>query len=328
MSEPAPLLGTDLNPVPAGAAAQWVSGVGGRRLRAALFSPAGPAHGSVILSGGRTEPIEKYFETATELTGRGFVVLAHDWRGQGLSERLLGEPLKGHAERYADFVEDLAALSGAFEPRLPKPWIAVGHSMGGCLTALVLAMGERRVSGAVLSAPMFGIRLGAFPEPVARALAVAAPALGLGGLMPPGSRLHAPPASFEANILSHDPRRYARNVGITEAHPALALGPPTFGWLRFAFRAMDELRTGAGVTRTDVPVTVVAAGEDHIADNRALREVTARFRHGRYIEAVGAYHEILQETDAIRAVFWREFDATANAVQVGAAGQGARTGAV
>ena len=317
MAEPAPLLATDLNPVPPGAAAEWVSGVGGRRLRAALFAPQATARGSVILSGGRTEPIEKYFETATELTQRGFVVLAHDWRGQGLSERLLGEPLKGHAERYADFVEDLAALSGAFEARLPKPWIAVGHSMGGCLTALVLAMGERRLSGAVLSAPMFGIRLGAFPEPLARALALAAPALGLGGLMPPGSRLHAPPASFEDNILTHDPQRYARNVGITEAHADLALGPPTFGWLRFAFAAMDELQKGDGLAQTRVPVTVVAAGDDQIADNRALRQVTARVPHGRYVEAPGAFHEILQETDALRAVFWREFDALAARILAG-----------
>ena len=314
MPEPAPLLGTDLNPVPPGATAEWVTGVGGRRLRAALFSPGGEARGSVILSGGRTEPIEKYFETATELTGRGFVVLAHDWRGQGLSERLLGEPLKGHAERYADFVEDLAALSGAFEGRLPRPWIAVGHSMGGCLTALVLATGERRVSGAVLTAPMFGIRLGGIPEPVARALALVAPALGLGALMPPGSRLHAPPASFAENILTHDPRRYARNVGITEAHAALALGPPTFGWLRFAFAAMDELQEGRGIAETQVPITVVAAGDDHIADNHALRRVTARLRRGRYVEAPGAFHEILQETDEIRAAYWREFDAMAHTI--------------
>ena len=38
--------------------------------------------GKVVLSGGRTEPIEKYFEVIEDLTGRGFVVLAHDWRGR------------------------------------------------------------------------------------------------------------------------------------------------------------------------------------------------------------------------------------------------------
>ena len=32
---------------------------------------------------------------------------------------------------------------------------------------------------------------------------------------------------------------------------------------------------------------------------------------GRYSEIPGAYHEILQETDDIRAAFWGAFDAAA-----------------
>jgi len=314
LGEPAPLLGTSAAPVPPGASAEWVVGAGGKKLRAALFSLSGTPRGSVILSGGRTEPIEKYFEVAGELTARGFVVLAHDWRGQGLSERLLGERLKGHAVRYRDFVTDLAALSAAFEPRLPKPWLAIGHSMGGCLTALALAMGERRVSGAVLSAPMFGIRLGSVPEAVARALALTTTGLGLASLLPPGSRLHETPAPFADNILTHDPVRYARNSGVAEAHPELALGPPTFGWLRFAFAAMDELQHGRRISTVGVPIVVVAAGDDQIADNVAIRRVTARFPRGRLVEEAGAFHEILQETDDHRRVFWREFDELADQV--------------
>ena len=313
MGEAAPLFGTEAAPVPPGSAAEWVVGAGGKRLRAALFPAAGRPRGSVILSGGRTEPIEKYLETAAELSARGFVVLAHDWRGQGLSERLLGERLKGHAVRFRDFVEDMHALEVAFEARLPKPWLAIGHSMGGCLTALVLAMGERRVSAVALSAPMFGIQLGGVPEPVARALAMVSTGIGLGAALVPGSRMDAPVAAFQDNILTHDAARYARNNAVVAAHPDLALGPPTFGWLQFAFHAMDELRVGRGMTQIPTPVTVLAAGEDRIADHRLIRQVTERFPKGRYVEVPGSFHEILQETDAIRAVFWREFDALADA---------------
>ena len=42
--------------------------------------------------------------------------------------------------------------------------------------------------------------------------------------------------------------------------------------------------------------------------------MTARLRRGRYVEIPGAYHEILQETDDVQAVFWREFDALADQV--------------
>ena len=56
-------------------------------------------------------------------------------------------------------------------------------------------------------------------------------------------------------------------------------------------------------------MTIVAAGADRIIDNAGTRLVASRFPKGRYVEAPGAFHEVLQETDEIRAVFWREFDA-------------------
>src|SRR6185503_3165023 len=108
--ENAPLIATRETPVPRGLRASWFARPGGARLRAAVVAPPGPARGSVVLSGGRTEPIEKYFEVIGELLGRGFVVLAHDWRGQGLSQRRPGDRLKGHPEVHEDLVEDLLAL--------------------------------------------------------------------------------------------------------------------------------------------------------------------------------------------------------------------------
>lgn len=314
MPDAAPLVGTEAAPVPAGARAEWFAGAGGVRLRAALVPAAGTARGSVVLSGGRTEPIEKYFEVAAELAARGFVVLMHDWRGQGLSARLLPERLKGHACGYADFLTDYAALIGAFETRLPKPWLAVGHSMGGCLTALALAKGERRFAASALSAPMFGLLLRPFPKPVALTLAGVLSRVGDGGGLLPGAGLTADPATFETNILTHDPQRYARNNGQVDACPDLGLGPPTWGWLDFAFKAIGELATGPAVPQVTIPVTVVAAGDDRLVDNRQSRLVTARFPKGRYVEVPGAFHEVLQETDEIRAVFWREFDALAMAL--------------
>ena len=307
MAEKAPLYGTDAAPVPEGAVAEWFTGAGGARLRAALFPAKGAVRGSVMLSGGRTEPIEKYFEVVGELNARGFTVLAHDWRGQGLSQRLLPDRLRGHATGSGDFISDYAALIAAFEARLPKPWLAVSHSMGGCLTALVLARGERRFVGAVLSAPMLGLYTTPIPPPLAWLLAGTLALIGLGGGGTPGGDA----ASFETNILTHDPRRYARNVGIVAAHPDLALGAPTWGWLAFAFSAMGELQKGAGVPKVEIPVTIVAAGEDRIVDNAGTRLVASRLPKGRYVEAAGAFHEVLQETDEIRAMFWREFDAMA-----------------
>src|SRR6478735_8712131 len=102
MGDAAPLVSIPEAPVPDHGTAEWFSGADGATLRAALFRPAlilegGQPRGSVVVSPGRSEPIEKYFEVVQDLLDRGFVVLVHDWRGQGLSHRALPDRLKGHA---------------------------------------------------------------------------------------------------------------------------------------------------------------------------------------------------------------------------------------
>jgi lysophospholipase len=307
VDEPAPLFGTTEAPVPAGARAAWFAGAGGERLRGALFPVRGAARGSVIVSPGRTEPIEKYFETVETLRDRGFAVVVHDWRGQGLSHRLLSDRLLGHASGYTDFLGDYGALIASFEREAPEPWIALGHSMGGCLTLLAMARGETRFAGAILSAPMLGLQTGAVPRRLGRIMAAALSWCGQAGRsVQSGSS--ALPTPFEANVVTHDRARYERNEAQIAAFPDLALGPPTWGWLDFAFSATVFLARDSSVTRVVTPVTVVAAGEDHLVDNAALRRTTARLPDSRLVEIPGAYHEILQETDRVQAIFWREFD--------------------
>ncbi|HEY2177185.1 MAG TPA: alpha/beta hydrolase [Caulobacteraceae bacterium] len=308
MAEAAPLYSTDAAPVPTGGAAEWFAGAGGARLRAALFPAGGPPRGSVVVSPGRTEPIEKYFEVARRLAGRGFVVLVHDWRGHGLSLRQAGDT-RGHASGWRDFIADYAALIAAYEARLPRPWIALGHSMGGCLTLLALAQGEGRFSAAILSAPMLGLQTGTIPRPAARILAALMTAVGRGADL--ASRAPLAPDTFESNILTHDRARYERNLEQVVVHPDLMVGPPTWGWLDFAFSAIAELEHGAGPARIAIPLTVAAAGEERLVDNAGLRRVTARVPGARFVTIQGAYHEILQEADPIQDRFWAEFDALA-----------------
>jgi lysophospholipase len=285
-------------------------GAGGARLRAALFLPPGLPRGSVVVSPGRTEPIEKYFEVVEVLAARGFAVLVHDWRGQGLSYRLLADRSLGHAAGSRDFLTDYAALIAAFEARLPQPWIALGHSMGGCLTLLALAKGEQRFAGVILSAPMLGVLTGGVPRALARVLAAMQTRIGR-GVTPIQRGRSPPPIAFENNVLTHDRARYERSLTQLAACPDLALGAPTWGWLDFAFSAAENLEHGAGVPSVAIPLTVLAAGEERLVDNAASRRVTARVPGSLFVEIAGAYHEILQETDALQAPFWREFDALA-----------------
>jgi lysophospholipase len=305
---PAPLIATAEAPLPEGMSAFWHDGAGGARLRAAIAPSDGPARGAVILSPGRTEPIEKYFEVTGELQARGFWVLVHDWRGQGLSHRLLGDRLKGHAAGAGDFLDDFRRLLDHAEPLLPRPWISLGHSMGGALAAMALAAGERRFSGAFLTSPMMGLEAARrLPLEVARLIARGMVRAGRAeAWVYEGYDPMLGP--FDRNILTHDERRYERYRGQLAACPDLALGGVTWGWLAFAFDCAAELAKPAAARAAGLPLTVVGASEDRLVQTGPARRYAERAPQGRYAEIAGAYHEVLMETDARRALAWREFD--------------------
>jgi lysophospholipase len=314
MKEAAPLVSIPEAPVPDHGEAEWFSGADGATLRAALFSPEGRARGSVVVSPGRSEPIEKYFEVVQDLLDRGFVVLVHDWRGQGLSHRALPDRLKGHAAGFKEFLGDHQALLATFGARLPEPWITVGHSMGGSLIMLALALGETRFAAAVLSAPMLGLNTGSRSVGGARALAWLMSRSRYKGDYVLGDTGDPFIQTFPKDALTHDAARYARHRAQIKANPDLALGGITWGWTDFAFSTCAFLRRSRGVEAITIPVTVVAAGQDSrvlVADEKAI---VARLSKGRYVEITDAFHEILIETDDRRAVFWQAFDETVAAV--------------
>ncbi len=263
----------------------------------------------MVVSPGRTEPIEKYLEVAARLTAAGFAVLVHDWRGQGLSARSLADRTLGHARGWRPFLADYRLLLELFAERLPGPWLALGHSMGGCLALLAAAEGEARFDAAILSAPMLGLRTEPIVPWLARLLALALSRLGFAGS--PVAR-RAEQAAFETNILTHDRERWERNEALFRDHPDLALGLPTWGWLDFAFDATRRLARGSTAARIALPVTFCIAGEERLVDNAGARAIADRLPNGRLVEIPGAFHEILQEDDATQAPFWRAFDALAD----------------
>ena len=301
-------------PVPGGGEASFVRARSGDRLRTAVWTPPGRARGSVVLSPGRTETIEKYGEVLGELLARNFAVLCHDWVGQGLSGRLHRDALRGHVRGGAGrFLADFADVLAAYQARLPRPWIALGHSMGGGLTALAAVRTPGLFDAMLLSAPMMGVLTGAQSSARVRLAARTMGWLGpVAGLPLPASdplwRL------FDTNILTRDRLRFERTAALIRAHPELDLGDPTWGWLAFAFELSDALARPGSAERLAPPVRVLAAAQDKLVDNACTRRFAARLPNGRYVEVEGAYHELLMETDTVRAQVWAEFDALADAV--------------
>lgn len=317
----APLMGVPGAACPPGGQGDWFRGAGGLRLRAGFWTPstlqAKTPRGTVVLSPGRTEPIEKYFELIGNFLARGFCVLAHDWRGQGLSARLLPNRLRGHARAVEEFLDDYARLLDAYEARAPEPWIMVGHSMGGCLNLLTLETGESRFGGAVLSSPMLRIKTGKRSMWTVKLAVRWALRHGKGGdyvLDDPDDPFDH---TFDNDALTSDRVRYELWRQQLYACPHLAIGGPTWGWLAFALDAGERALKPRALKSVKIPVCVVQAAEDDKVWKQTNRWAARRMGRGRYVEVPAAKHEVIMEVDELRGVFLHEFDALADYVAPG-----------
>tara|TARA_R110002012_G_scaffold317487_1_gene534076 strand:+ start:140213 stop:141328 length:1116 start_codon:yes stop_codon:yes gene_type:complete len=314
----APLMGVPGAAPPPGGQGEWFRGAGGLRLRAAFWTPstlvAARPRGTVVLSPGRTEPIEKYFELIGNLLARGFCVLAHDWRGQGLSARLLPDRLKGHARAVEEFLDDYARLLDTFEARAPKPWIMMGHSMGSVLNLMTLEAGEARFSGALLCSPMLRVRTGKRSMWSVK-LAVRWNLRHGKGADYVLDEMDDPfDHTFQNNALTSDETRYELWRQQLYACPHLAVAGPTWGWLAFALDAGERALKPKALKAVKIPVAIVQAGDDDRVWKQTNKWAARRLSRGRYVEVPGARHEVIMETDELRGVFLDEFDAMADYV--------------
>lgn len=277
----------------------------GRNIRF-LIAPGGEKpRGTVLISPGRCEFIEKYFEVAREIQSRGFAVFITDHYGQGLSDRPLKDRFKGHIDSFDTYAADFEAMISAVWDRLPGPHVLMGHSMGGMVAVKMLARGRIPVRACVLSAPMLGINGLA---PGASIAASAAVLLGLAARYVPGRDTDVKSPTYHGNMLTHDQARFDRMVRYYEAERALMLGAPTFGWVAAAARAIDETRRPGFAESIETPMLIASAADDSLVSNRAQERFAAHSLSAQLADMPGSRHEILMEKDEIRQRFWAAFD--------------------
>ena len=298
------------NPVPEDVVSGTIKTPDGVELRFARWAPPANRKGTVCVFTGRSEQIEKYFETVRDLRDRGFAVAMIDWRGQGHSSRRLRDPRKGYVRDFSDYEIDVEAfVRQVVLPDCPPPHFALAHSMGGTVMLRLAHAGKRWFDRMVLSAPMIDLpgRLTSFPV---RAFVKVLRLTGQGGRYVPGGgdRLTGTD-SFINNPLTSDPVRYARNAAILEEDPTLGLASPTVAWADTAFGAMRAFRAYDYPSRIRQPILMLAASNDAVVSTSAIEEFAYHLRAGSHLVIAGSKHEILQEQDRYRAQFWAAFDA-------------------
>jgi lysophospholipase len=295
---PAPFY-SDIAYGPEGGAAHWTQTSDNVRVRIGHWPKAG-AQGTVLVFPGRTEFIEKYGQVAKAFADRGLASAAIDWRGQGLSDRLLDNPLVGHVTHFSDYQKDVAAmLRAARELGLPRPYYLLAHSMGGAI-GLRAVMEGVAVRAVTFSAPMWGLQMKPHLRPLAWVLSHSMPRVGQGHRLPPGTRMdhHVLTDGFAGNLLTRDADQFEIMREQLMARPEMTLGGPSYVWLR---EALLETRHLAGRVSPSLPALALMGTNERIVDMSAIQTRMQDWKDGRLELVPDGEHEVLMEGPAITA---------------------------
>lgn len=300
------------NPMPEGGLGGYFFTRDKVKLRYGLWPKTrGRSKGTVCIVHGRTEFIEKYYETITNMQERGFNVATFDWRGQGGSERLIANTKLGYVDTFEDYGIDLKSFhSDILLPDCPPPYYLVGHSMGGLVSLMAAAKDRLMFDRIFLSAPM--LSLDRLPLSLSNMTRVAEGLCFAGlGNVPLRRKADRSPSenTFPGNPLTSDFYRYNRTIEVFKARPDLEVGSPTVRWLAAAFGAMKLAARHDFPSQIKAPVLMLAAARDEVVSTPAIENLGLRMRSGRHAVIGAARHELFVENDDIRAQVFAAFDA-------------------
>jgi len=281
----------------------WTA-AGGQAVRRIDGEPFGDhRRGSLLFLPGRGDCYEKYLEALEEWQLAGWRVGSLDWRWQAGSGRAGLDPAVGHVDDFATWAADLADYWKSWKRDTPGPYVIVGHSMGGHLVLRALAEGLVDPAAAVLVAPMLGLHGMGLPTAILLAVARAMCRIGdprraaWANSEKPGFN-----AKLRMKLLTHDPARYADDEYWRTERPELAMGPASWGWVRAALASIGRLEAPGVLERVTPPILLLGTRRDGLVRYRAIARAAKRLPNSELLSfGTEAAHEILRETDAVRA---------------------------
>jgi len=244
--------------------------------------------GSVILLNGRTEFMEKYAETIRELNRRGFNVYSLDWRGQGLSSRMLANRHKGFINSYNIYINDLNIfVSKIVQPDAVMPLAILAHSMGGHIALRFIHDHPEIADKIVLVSPMIDILTTPLPGWFVRLITRIAIKAGMDHTYTIGSGDYTV-EKFNGNRLTSDPERFKDGIQAIAANPDLALGGVTYGWLSATFESIDILVEPGFAKKITTPILTVSAGFDRVVSIKDQKTICSLMPNCRFTQISGA----------------------------------------
>lgn len=263
----------------------------------------------IVYIEGLSEYAEKTFEIARDFNDRACNFSVFDRHGQGQSARYF--PSRPHKQHSDGMERDAADIVRFCRDHIPpgEPVVLLGHSTGGLLALLALAREPELFCGAILTAPLLGIRENRVRGREGFIARLPLPRI-LARLYAPGGtdwKARSDPSAFlPPGAFSSDPVRQTIDDRMTTHDPALRTGSVTLGWVMAACRAIVKVRDPAFSAKITQPLLVFTAGEDLLVVNEETEAVLRALPHAAHVHYPDSRHEMLMERDGIREALLEE----------------------
>ena len=278
----------------------------GIRVRTSFWAANDPV-GTVFVFPGRADYIEKYGGLANFCLSNNLNVIAIDWRGQGLSERLLDDKNIGHIEDFKNYQNDVEVIiNEAKDAGLVKPWIIFAHSMGG-LIGLRTLHDNPVFEKVVFTSPMWGIQM---PPILKSGASIIMSLISLIGKMDTYAPTTSPETrilneEYEFNKLTSDIQNFKLLRQQIIQYPGLQIGGPSTAWVS---AALDEIEYQIGNEPPVTPALCFLGEREEIIDNFAVQEFCKKWDSCNLISIPTAKHDLLMEKEIILHNLFEELE--------------------
>ena len=268
--------------------------------------PVEECRGTILLQQGHNEFIEKYYETIQELINRNFNVVCFDWRGQGMSDKIIDNQNKQYIEDFSIHSSDLNyIINEIITNNFPSPLIGIGHSMGGHLLLLGQEKNQSNFKSIILSAPMLGFRQEKFLFLLS---SLAKLFLKKDAFFPFSKPNMGKETAFEDNDLTSDPNRYKRTQELVRKNPNIRLWGITNAWVNAVKDSLNKIRKKKWYNNIKTPIIIINPLKDRVVDATKTQKMADNLPNCKIYNINNIEHEILMEKDQHRRKFWEIFD--------------------
>jgi len=251
----------------------------------------------MVMFHGYADSADTWWQTLALLARQGRRAIAVDLPGFGTADRLQPDPILPQLDEFA------AAVLGYAAGRPRQPGIAVGNSLGGCVSLRLAERKGARLAGVVAIAPA-GLEMSRLlnlvqADPVLRSLlALPAPV--------PAVVIRAAVARLYLQLAFAAPRSVDRRVvsAFTYHHRHRAT---VAGYLDTARRLIPELRRPFSLQRITIPVLLVWGDRDRLVFHSGAEQVLSTVPGARLELLHGIGHCPQVETPARLAELLLEF---------------------